>query len=184
MNCRLYFSCLRLLSLPLVSIRSGYLGLPLRLTQWPEENHAQLVHDRLDHLESFYHVLLWVSLQLARHELNPLQLYDVLTRLFDHALIDGDKVYSNAYKDTHMTSTRLIERAKFQILHLRELLLLISFHFRVLYISPLTSITMLAEMARQAGKSYQTELEKYQEGLNRLNSKKTQIRWRLALKKH
>ena len=88
-----------------------------------------------------------------------------MTRLFDHALIDGDKVYSNASKDSHMTSTRTIERAKFQNPPLRELLLIISLHFKVLYVSPPTPVkfesALLAEMAQQAGESYQKELEIY-----------------------
>ena len=97
-----------------------------------------------------------------------------MTRLFDHALIDGDKVYSNASKDSHMTSTRTIERAKFQNAPLRELLLIISLHFKVLYVSPPTPVkfenALLAEMAQQAGESYQKELENYNKSLNRLNS--------------
>ena len=75
-----------------------------------------------------------------------------------------------------MTSTRTIDTVKFQNLPLRDLLLVISFHFKVLYISPPTKLVkfqspLLAEMAQQTGKSYQKELELYEKGLDRLNSK-------------
>ena len=147
----------------------------LRLSQWPEEDQAKVDHSRVDDLESFYHVLFWVSLQHARHGLRPLQLHDVLSGLFEKALIDGDKAYSNAYRDSHMSSTRTIEKAKFQNPPLRELLLIISLHFKALYVSPPTPVkfesTLLAEMSQQAGESYQKELENYNKGLNRLNSK-------------
>ena len=64
-----------------------------------------------------------------------------------------------------MTSTRTIERAKFRNAPLRELLLIIFLNFKVLYVSPPTPVkfesTLLAEMAQQAGESYQKELEIY-----------------------
>ena len=106
----------------------------LRLSQWPEE--YQGIHGCVDDLESFYHVLFWVSLPHARHKLRPLQLHDVLTGLFEKALIDGDKAYSNAYRDSHMSSTRTIERADFENLPLLNLLLKLSVAFKVLYIAP------------------------------------------------
>ena len=110
--------------------------LSLRLSKRPKKDQDQLVHGRVDDLESFYHVLFWVSLQYARHGLNPVNLYDDLNRLFDHALIDGDKVFSNCSKDSHMTSTRTIDTATFQSFPLRELLLKLSATFKVLYIDP------------------------------------------------
>lgn len=92
----------------------------------PNDNQTQLVHGRLDDLESFYHVLLWVSLQHARHGISSLQLYDDLIRLFDHALIDGDKAYSNSSKLPLMESTMMLEMAEFQNPPLLELLLKLS----------------------------------------------------------
>ena len=60
-------------------------------------------------------------------------LYHDLTMLFDHALIVDDKHYSSSNKDSHMTSTRTIERAKFQNAPLRKLLFTISRTFAPLY---------------------------------------------------
>ena len=95
-----------------------------------------------------------------------------MTRLFDHALIDGDKVYSNASKDSHMTSTRTIERANFQNSPLLNLLLQLSVAFKVLYIAPprREKIGPPGKMAKQTEESYQTELENYNEELKFLNS--------------
>ena len=74
-----------------------------------------------------------------------------------------------------MKSTDMLEKAGFQNVPLRELLFLMSFHFKVLYISPPTPAkiqsTLLAKMTQRAGESYETTLENYQEDLNRLNSK-------------
>ena len=71
---------------------------------------------------------------------------------------------SIAYKSLHMKSIAILEEVGFQNPPLREQLLLI-FHFKVLYISPPTSIKyeslLLAEMVQQAGKSYEKELEIY-----------------------
>ena len=68
-----------------------------------------------------------------------------------------------------MKSSAILEEVGFQNPHLRELSLLISFHFKVLYISPPTSIKyeslLLAEMVQQAGKSYEKEFEIYNGGL-------------------
>ena len=73
-----------------------------------------------------------------------------------------------------MKSTDMLEKAGFQNIPLRELLFLLSFHFKVLYISPPTPAkiqsTLLAKMTQRAGESYETTLENYQEDLNRLNS--------------
>ena len=130
------------------------------------------VHGRLDDLESFYHVLFWVSLKHARHGFHPVDLYDGFTRLFEHALIYGEKAYSNNSKSSHMKSTDMLEDIIFLNHPLRELLLRLSVAFKVLYISPPTSnkIVPPARKAQQAGESYQTELENYNEELRFLNS--------------
>ena len=74
-----------------------------------------------------------------------------------------------------MSSTTIIEDAEFQNPPLRDLLLIIFHHFKALYIKPPTSLkienTFLADMAQQAGESYETKLENYNMGLKRLNSK-------------
>ena len=144
----------------------------LRLSKRPKKNQPQPVHCRLDDLESFYHVLFWVSLQHARHELDPVDLYDELTRLFDHALIDGDNAYSNLSKVSHMTSSMTLETIEFQNPPLLDLLFNLSVAFKVLYIPPPRSKKAVppGKTAQPAGESYQTELENYKEELRFLNS--------------
>ena len=68
-----YISCIfSLLCLPPVSILSGYLD-PFNHFVFPiskrsKKDQAQLVHGRLDDLESFYHLLFWVSPDM--HDMN------------------------------------------------------------------------------------------------------------------
>ena len=66
----------------------------------------------------------------------------------------------------------MLEKAKFQNSPLLNLLLLISVTFKVLYISPPTSVKIQSTFnkAQQAGESFQTELENYKEELKLLNS--------------
>jgi hypothetical protein len=73
-----------------------------------------------------------------------------------------------------MTSTRTIERAEFQNPPLRELLLNLSYAFKVLYIPPprRDKIGPPGRKAQQTGDSYETELENYKEELRFLNSDK------------
>ena len=80
--------------------------------------------------------------------------------------------YSNLTKLLHMTSTVTIERAKFQNPPLLNLLLKLSVTFKVLYISPPTSVKIQSTFSKgqQAGESYQTELENYKQELKLLNS--------------
>ena len=136
-NVCVYFPYLKFSSLPPVSHSQGTWGFQsLRLSRWPNDDDPPVVQNRLDDLESFYHVLFWISLQHARHELHPVELHDQLTRLFHHALIIDDMPYSTFIKDSHMTSTISIARAKFQNPPLRKLLLIISMTFAPLYTSP------------------------------------------------
>jgi hypothetical protein len=132
--------------------------------------------NRLDDLESFYHVLFWIALQYARHELNAANLYDYLTRLFDHALIINDQPYSNSTKISHMTSTTLLERAKFENAPLLDLLLEISVNFRPLYVTPSPSNKKLTKSqinkAQRMQESYQQALETHKDDLNFLNNPK------------
>ena len=142
----------------------------LRLSRRPKNIQAQLVHGRVDDLESFYHVLFWVSLQHARHALNSVELYDVLTRLFDHALIDGGKAYSNLSKVVHMKSNMMLEEVDFQNLPLLELLFKLSAAFQVLYVSPPKSINIQNPPVKKSKESYQSEPENLTEGLKFLKS--------------
>ena len=50
----------------------------LHLSNRRKNDEPKPVHDRLDDLESFYHVLFWVSLQHAQHGLSPADLYDFI----------------------------------------------------------------------------------------------------------
>ena len=147
----------------------------LRLSQRPKTGQPQVIHNRLDDLESFYHVLFWVSLQHARHGLDPEELYDDLNRLFDHALIVKNKSYSNSSKLSHMTSDVILLKAEFENPPLCDLLLKISANFRCLYIGPPTSKSMLSDsvaedLAEQGGESYQKVLQIYKRELDFLNS--------------
>ena len=71
-----------------------------------------------------------------------------------------------------MTSSQMVEKAEFQNSALLELLLKLSDTFKVLYISPPTSVKIQStfKKAQRAGESYQTELEDYKEELKLLNS--------------
>jgi serine/threonine protein kinase len=144
----------------------------LRLSKRPKKNQAQPIHGRLDDLESFYHVLFWVSLQHARHELNPDDLYDILTRLFDHAVIGGDKAYSNFSKRSHMKSDDNIETAGFENRPLLRLLRKLSVAFKVLYIAAPDPdiIDPPAKNVQRTRESYQKELGNYNEELRFLSS--------------
>jgi len=144
----------------------------LRLSKRRKDNDAQLVHGRLDDLESFYHVLFWVSLRHARHALNPVDFNDYLDNIFDHPLVYGDKTYSSITKSLHMTSTLMLEEAEFQNPPLRNLLLGFHVAFKVLYNPPpkLNKIGPPAKRAQRAEDSYKVELEIYEEELRFLNS--------------
>ena len=105
----------------------------LHLSRWPKNSQAPIVHGRLDDLESFYHVLFWVSLQHAQHRFTPTSLYNHLNRLFDHALIIDNNLYSSFDKDVHMKSTAVLEGVQFENPPLRKLLFEISNAFAPLY---------------------------------------------------
>jgi hypothetical protein len=49
-----------------------------------------LVHTITDDLESFLHVLSWVALRFARHQLTPKGLTDLLVQVFDNAYVEDD----------------------------------------------------------------------------------------------
>ena len=71
-----------------------------------------------------------------------------------------------------MTSTVTLETVEIQNPPLLELLLKLSDTFKVLYISPSTSVRIKStfKKAQRAGELYQTELEDYKEELELLNS--------------
>ena len=170
-----YFSNLRFSSSsPVAHFQGTWAFQSLRLSQRPENDDPPVVQNRLDDLESFYHVLFWISLQHARHELHPVELYDQLTWLFHHALIVDDMPYSNSRKDSHMTSTIIITRAKFQNRPLFKLLLDISVNLRPLYVTPSASGEKLTKpqikKAQWVEESYEQALEIHKEDLDFLNS--------------
>ena len=146
----------------------------LRLSKRLKEGESRPVHGRLDDLESFYHVLFWISLQHAQHGLRPAELYDHITMLFDHAIIDDGKAYTNITKSLHMTSDMTVESAKFKNFPLLNLLLKLSYAFKVLYIAPPRRVKIgpPGKTTQQVGESYQTELANYEEELKFLNSDK------------
>ncbi|KAG5349524.1 hypothetical protein C0989_003312, partial [Termitomyces sp. Mn162] len=56
--------------------------LAIRLVQ-PNETGKPLIQDRIDDVESFYHVFLWMALRYTAHELNSAMLTHRLHEIFD-----------------------------------------------------------------------------------------------------
>jgi hypothetical protein len=120
---------------------------------------VQVIHNRLDDLESFYHVLLWVSLQHARHRLRPEDLYNVLTRLFDDVVFVDDQAYADIGKELHMQSTGILDKIRFQNPPLKRLLHHISITFAPLYNPPPERDILPTEEEKEY---YQSQLQRYE----------------------
>ena len=158
----LYVSCFY--SLPLTAVpyfQGTWAFQSLRLALLPQNNMVQVIHNRLDDLESFYHVLLWVSLQHARHGLNPEALYDKLTRLFDDAIIVHDTAYAGTSKQLHMISDGTLDLIRFQNPPLIKLLRHISMTFVPLYKPPPQRNAFQAS-TKEDEQYYQNELRMYE----------------------
>ena len=142
----------------------------LRLARLPKHNVVLGAHDRLDDLESFYHVLFWISIQHARNGLVPEWVYDTSDKAFDDAVIVENQAYAGYGKELHMISKQILKSVQFKNPPLLKLLLKISVKFSPLYISPPRLTGSEAKKAQQAGDSYRTALQTYKEDLDFLNT--------------
>ena len=137
----------------------------LRIAQEPENDLVEVPHNRLDNLESFYHLLFWVSLQHAPHKLTPERFDKMLTSLFDDAAFIGAQPYSVSYRRAHMVSTASLDQAEFQNPPLRRLLLRISASFVPLYDPPTRSSIedrYPTSSAEEVNQEYEAALRTYE----------------------
>ncbi|KDR75624.1 hypothetical protein GALMADRAFT_491327 [Galerina marginata CBS 339.88] len=121
----------------------------------------QRYHD----LESFYHVICWVSLMHARHGLDGTSLLDILRQIFDCAVKVKGTVKASYTKKSYMRANDLTHETKFQNEPLACLLKALGRKFRHLYI---TGPERRDEESERAQARYAEDLKEHEEALMKI----------------
>ncbi|KAH0579341.1 hypothetical protein H2248_003481 [Termitomyces sp. 'cryptogamus'] len=98
--------------------------LAIRLVQ-PNETGKPLIQDRIDGVESFYHLILWMALRYTAHQLDSATLTHMSHRNFDAMYKDPEtgEVDIGTMRRANMKSGDLSDEAKFANGGIREVLL-------------------------------------------------------------
>ncbi|KAG5336858.1 hypothetical protein C0989_011740, partial [Termitomyces sp. Mn162] len=111
--------------------------LAIRLVQ-PNETGKPLIQDRIDDVESFYHVFLWMALRYTAHKLNSAMLTTRLHENFDVMYKDpktGER-YIGSARSSNMISGYLNDEAGFANGGIQEVLLQMRHVLYQRYIDP------------------------------------------------
>ncbi|KAF9475557.1 hypothetical protein BDN70DRAFT_955323 [Pholiota conissans] len=125
-------------------------------------------HKRYHDLESFYHVLTWLSLKHARHDLPPEILAKMLYTIFDDSVVYADGRSTAApVRLNHLRFSGTFDDAQFHNRPLNTLLRQLSRTFKVLYATPEEPMPDSSEADISL---YNTRQKQQQEQLNTLIS--------------
>ncbi|KAG6818893.1 hypothetical protein H0H93_000543 [Arthromyces matolae] len=95
-----------------------------RLLQRPR-NKEPLIHDRIDDVESFFHVTNWLALRYTAHFLNGVELAQSLHQTFDSSYVNLEtgRTYATHQRSTNLVSGLLLSHPRFANSGIRTVLL-------------------------------------------------------------